>query len=75
MEEEFLYPVSDPRCHLWFFENELPGYAWYVPKSGGYVNVGIGGKALALKSRKDTIRRHWELVTSQLEDQGLDKGS
>jgi flavin-dependent dehydrogenase len=73
MEEEFLYPVSDSRCHLWFFENGLPGYAWYVPKSGGYVNVGVGGKALALKSSGDSIRRHWDLVTSMLEARGLVK--
>ncbi len=33
-EEEFLYPVSDPRCHLWFFEDGLPGYAWYCTQNG-----------------------------------------
>jgi flavin-dependent dehydrogenase len=39
------YPFSDERCHLWFFEDGLPGYAWYVPKADGYLNVGIGGSA------------------------------
>jgi flavin-dependent dehydrogenase len=37
-EEEFSYPFTDDRCYLWFLENNLPGYAWYVPKSNGFVN-------------------------------------
>ncbi len=45
LEEEFAYPVSDPRCQLWFVEQGLPGYSWYVPKAKGYVNVGVGGKS------------------------------
>ena len=32
-------------CHLWFFEKGLPGYAWYVPKQNGWLNVGLGGMA------------------------------
>jgi len=74
-EEEFLYQVADdaragPRahaCHLWFFEDGLPGYAWYVPKVGGYVNVGVGGKAVKLKARGDRIQRHWDRLVSHLE--------
>jgi len=31
-EEEFQFDYKDARCKLWFFENKLPGYAWYVPK-------------------------------------------
>jgi flavin-dependent dehydrogenase len=73
-EEEFPYQVADdaqasPRaraCHLWFFEDGLPGYAWYVPKVGGYVNVGVGGKAVTLKARGDRIQRHWDRLVSQL---------
>ena len=34
-EEEFQYDYKDDRCKLWFFENKLPGYAWYVPKKDG----------------------------------------
>lgn len=74
MEEEFQYPVSENQCQLWFLENGLPGYSWYVPKSGGYVNVGVGGKVYDLKRKNDTIQRHWGLVVSHLEEVGLIKG-
>ncbi len=78
-EEEFPYEVADDAgtglrahaCHLWFFENGLPGYAWYVPKVGGYVNVGVGGNARALKARGDRIQRHWDRLLSHLEDLNL----
>lgn len=74
MEEEFHYSGADERCHLWFLENNLPGYAWYVPKAGGYVNVGVGGKAFDLKRNGDDIRRHWRLLTENLEQLGLVRG-
>ncbi len=70
-EEEFQYNVKDDRCKLWFFENKLPGYAWYVPKKDGYVNVGVGGFAGQLKSREDTLKNHWNLLVRQLEESGL----
>lgn len=74
LEEEFQYQVEDPRCRLWFFEHRLPGYAWYVPKSGGYVNVGIGASQRALQSRGGALKRHWEMLTRQLEESGLVRG-
>ncbi len=74
MEEEFPYPDADPRCHLWFFQDSLPGYAWYVPKAGGFVNVGIGGAAQTLKKDHDSLRRHWEGLTAKLEREGLVRG-
>jgi len=43
-EEEFRYDHTNQDCQLWFLENHLPGYSWYVPKANGYVNVGVGGK-------------------------------
>ena len=58
-EHEFPYQWQDERCHLWFFEKGLPGYAWYVPKADGYLNCGIGGMAEKLKSRGEDIKRHW----------------
>jgi menaquinone-9 beta-reductase len=70
-EEEFPYNYTDSRCYLWFMENGLPGYSWYVPKANGYLNIGVGGKAAGLKSADDTIRRHWELLTKKLEEKGL----
>ena len=74
-EEEFRYEVTDSEqartCHLWFFEDGLPGYAWYVPKVDGYVNVGVGARATILKARHDTIRHHWDLLVARLAALGL----
>jgi flavin-dependent dehydrogenase len=74
IEEEFKYDYDDPNCHLWFFENNLPGYAWYVPKADGYLNVGIGGKFLVLKDRGQTIRQHWDYFIAKLEELSMVKG-
>ena len=74
IEEEFKYDYHDTNCHLWFFENNLPGYAWYVPKADGYLNVGIGGKFLALKNSGQTIRQHWDYFIAKLEELSLVKG-
>lgn len=71
LEQEFAYPYTDPDCHLWFFSKRLPGYAWYVPKADGYLNVGIGGMAQTLKNRGDDIWQHWEHFTRQLTRAGL----
>jgi menaquinone-9 beta-reductase len=71
MEEEFPYNYSDPTCHLWFLQNGLPGYAWYVPKANGIVNVGVGGIEDGLKSHSDTLMRHWTLLVEKLERMGL----
>jgi flavin-dependent dehydrogenase len=59
LEHEFEYDWRDGDCHLWFFERGLPGYAWYVPKQNGWLNVGIGGMAQRLKRRGEDIRHHW----------------
>ena len=74
LELEFPYPWADGECHLWFFSHGLPGYAWYVPKADGYLNVGVGGIADKLKRRGDDIRTHWQhLVDRLLEDGLIDK--
>ncbi len=70
-EEEFEYNYKDARCKLWFFENKLPGYAWYVPKKDGYVNVGVGGFAGQLKRRSDTLKHHWNNLVGKLEENDL----
>ena len=74
IEEEFKYDYKEANCHLWFFENKLPGYAWYVPKADGYLNVGIGGKFLKLKKSGKTIRRHWDDFIAKLEERSLVRG-
>jgi menaquinone-9 beta-reductase len=73
-EEEFRYENADDRCRLWFFDNKLPGYAWYVPKEDGYVNVGVGGSAAGLKANGDTLKNHWNLLVAMLEKEGLIRG-
>ena len=71
LEEEFRYPVIDDRCHLWFFENKLPGYSWYVPKQGCYVNVGIGANISKLKANRDNIQNQWAHLVNNLQNQEL----
>jgi menaquinone-9 beta-reductase len=70
-EEEFQFPYRDDRCYLWFFEAGLPGYAWYVPKSGGWLNVGIGGSAAGFKARGETLNQHWDRLVDKLAEMGL----
>ncbi len=67
MEEEFSCEYSDPRCYLWFLQNGLPGYAWYVPKANGFINVGVGGSERKLKGNGDTLKRHWSLLVNKLD--------
>lgn len=71
MEEEFPYAFHDSNCYLWFFEKNLPGYSWYVPKGDGYLNVGIGGKYAAIRERGQTIREHWQALARKLAALGL----
>lgn len=70
-EQEFRYDWKDPACHLWFFEAGLPGYAWYVPKANGYVNVGLGGMAEQLKDRDGHLRDFWQQFVARLRRRGL----
>jgi flavin-dependent dehydrogenase len=70
MEAEFPYPVKDKNCYLWFYENNLPGYSWYVPKTD-FLNIGIGGKFLHLQSRQETIKEHWDLLVNKLKNSSL----
>jgi menaquinone-9 beta-reductase len=70
-EEEFPYAYTDAHCQLWFLEDHLPGYAWYVPKANGYVNVGVGGKAEEMNARGDSLKRHWNRLVEKLDRLGL----
>jgi menaquinone-9 beta-reductase len=67
LEQEMPYDWQDPDCHLWFFEKSLPGYAWYVPKARGFLNVGIGGMADRLKTSGLDIKHHWTRFVSELD--------
>ena len=71
MEAEFQYDYRDDRCYLWFFDNRLSGYSWYVPKGDGRLNIGIGGKLLSLKGGRGSIRDHWRSFREKLNHLGL----
>ena len=70
-EQEFAFDWEDPRCHLWFFDDGLPGYAWYVPKANGHLNIGLGGMADKLKYRGGHIREYWRRFVDKLRRTGL----
>ena len=71
LEQEFAYDWQNPECKLWFFDDGLPGYAWYVPKADGYVNVGLGGKAESIKSKGGKLKDYWASFTQKLERENL----
>ena len=71
LEKEFAYDWKDPACHLWFFDDGLPGYAWYVPKANGYINIGLGGMAGQLKRKGGRLRDYWRGFVSRLNRKGL----
>jgi flavin-dependent dehydrogenase len=70
-EQEFAYDWQDPKCHLWFFDGGLPGYAWYVPKANGYINIGLGGMADKLKRKSGDLREHWSGFVEKLQRSAL----
>jgi len=70
-EAEYRANWQDPGCRLWFFENGLPGYFWYVPKKGGYLNIGVGGNTGILKMKGSTIKEHWNFLVDFLQQKGL----
>ena len=74
-EYEFAYDWQDDECKLWFSDDGLPGYAWYVPKARGYVNVGLGGKAEAMKSKPLRLQDYWDRFVRNLEQRGLVTGA
>jgi len=67
LEHEIQYDWRDCDCHLWFFEEGLPGYSWYVPKENGWLNVGVGAIAERMKRSGQDIRAHWAHLAATLE--------
>ena len=70
-EQEFSCDWDNPECHLWFFDDGLPGYAWYVPKANGYINIGLGGMAEQLKQSGGNVRGYWQKFVAKLHRLGL----
>lgn len=71
VEKEFLGRQRIRECHIWYLEKGLPGYAWYLPKEGGWINIGIGGKQHRLAARGTTIMAHWHRFVRGLIDKGF----
>lgn len=67
LEHEFEWDWQDHDCHLWFFDHGLPGYAWYVPKADGWINVGLGGMAERIKRSGRDLREHWQRFVAKLD--------
>ena len=74
LEEEFFYPSRDESCRLWFGENGLAGYSWFVPKGNGWLNVGLGAIAGHPQNGESSLREHWGHFTRKLTDLGLVPG-
>lgn len=70
LEKEFPYPNREDTCHLYFGYKGLKGYAWYVPKADGAVNIGIGAKSKSLKKSGKTIHDHLRAFLSRLVKEG-----
>ncbi|MCK5878629.1 MAG: NAD(P)/FAD-dependent oxidoreductase [Holophagae bacterium] len=66
MELEFQSKPLTEKCHLWFFQKGLPGYAWYVPKPDGWLNIGIGGNHQSMQKKGQDIREYWQHFTDFL---------
>lgn len=73
LEHELPYQWHDADCHLWFLERGLPGYAWYVPKAGGWINIGIGAAAGRVGGGAQ-LKAHWERFAGALRRRGLVEG-
>ena len=71
LEEEFEYVGPLGECQLWLGEHGLVGYAWYVPKAGGWVNVGLGGFSRYLGEARVTLQGHWDAFGRKLARLGL----
>jgi flavin-dependent dehydrogenase len=71
IEAEIPYNYRDGHCYLWFYDNNIPGYSWYVPKKDGYLSIGIGGKFVALKNRGESIKDYWKIFIEKLKNLSL----
>ncbi len=71
LDLEFPFHYNDENCYLWFFQDNLPGYSWYVPKPNDYLNIGIGGFSEKFKDNHDTITHQWLLFMNKLKKMSL----
>ena len=71
LEKEFAMPSRSDGCHLYFFQRQLKGYAWFVPKGNGYVNIGLGGKSKYFRNSGTNIHDHFRSFLGDLVRQRL----
>ena len=62
--------ITEP-CRIWPLFRGLPGYAWYVPKAGGWVNIGLGGKAFRVRREGNSLIGYWKLFLEHLSGKGM----
>lgn len=70
LEVEFEYPGRRDDCRLYFFKRGLMGYAWFVPKGDGFVNIGIGGKSNYFRRSNTNIHDHFKNFLEDLVKEG-----
>ncbi|MEL7466056.1 MAG: NAD(P)/FAD-dependent oxidoreductase [Pseudomonadota bacterium] len=70
LEVEFEYPSRRDDCRLYFFQRGLMGYAWFVPKGDGFVNIGIGGKSNYFRRSETNIHDHFKSFIEDLVKEG-----
>jgi len=70
LEIEFEYPGRQDTCQLYFFRRGLMGYAWYVPKGNGFVNIGLGGKSNYFRRSNTNIHDHFRDFLQDLVREG-----
>ncbi|MDJ0703398.1 MAG: NAD(P)/FAD-dependent oxidoreductase [Leptolyngbyaceae cyanobacterium MO_188.B28] len=71
IEKEFKYPKRDQSAHLFFHFHGLRGYAWYVPKGDGFVNLGLAGSSRYFANSGSNIHTHFQWFLSSLVNYGL----
>ncbi len=66
IEKEFEYPQRRETAHLFFLFHGLRGYAWYVPKGNGFLNLGLGGVSRYFTESGISLNTHWKWFLKDL---------
>lgn len=66
IEKEFEYPQRDDTAHLFFASRGLKGYAWYIPKGDGFLNLGLGGISSYFKASELSLQTHFQWFLEDL---------
>ena len=66
LEVEFEAQSRDRICQLWFADENISGYSWFVPKSDRYINIGIGTKSQTLPHHGQSIQYYWQKLIDKL---------